>query len=107
MRVFKLSRYSETLQIVISVVKTSVSQLVVSVVLCFFVVLFSAIVMYTVENPVQPEQFPNVITSLWWAICTLTTVGYASIADSFEVNLERKRDADKKPASGFTANIAE
>lgn len=79
MRVFKLSRYSEALQIVIRVVKVSAPQLVVSVVLCFFVVLFSAIVMYTVENPVQPEQFPNVITSLWWAICTLTTVGYGDV----------------------------
>ena len=41
--------------------------------------LFSAIVMYTVENPSQPEQFPNVISSLWWAICTLTTVGYGDV----------------------------
>lgn len=44
-----------------------------------FVMLFSAIVMYTVENPVQPDQFPNVIASLWWAICTLTTVGYGDV----------------------------
>ena len=50
-----------------------------SVVICFFVMLFSAIIMYTVENPVQPEQFTNVITSLWWAICTLTTVGYGDV----------------------------
>ena len=41
--------------------------------------LFSAIIMYTVENPVQPDQFPNVISSLWWAICTLTTVGYGDV----------------------------
>ena len=27
----------------------------------------------------QPEQFPNVISSLWWAICTLTTVGYGDV----------------------------
>ena len=47
--------------------------------LCFFVMLFSAIIMYTVENPVQPLQFPNVISSLWWAMCTLTTVGYGDV----------------------------
>ena len=35
--------------------------------------------MYTVENPVQPEQFPNVISALWWAVCTLTTVGYGDV----------------------------
>ena len=35
--------------------------------------------MYTVENPAQPEQFPKVIRSLWWALCTLTTVGYGDV----------------------------
>jgi voltage-gated potassium channel len=48
-------------------------------VLCFTVMLFFAIIMYTVENPVQPEQFPNVIASMWWAICALTTVGYGDV----------------------------
>ena len=78
-RVFKLGRYFDALMVIISVIKQTASQLIVSVVLCLFVMLFSAIVMYTVENPVQPEQFPNVISSLWWAICTLTTVGYGDI----------------------------
>ena len=79
LRVFKLGRYFEALQVIIKVIRSSGPQLVMSVALCFFVMLFSAIIMYTVENPVQPEQFPNVITSLWWAICTLTTVGYGDV----------------------------
>ena len=79
LRVFKLGRYFEALQIIVKVIKTSGPQLIMSVVICFFVMLFSAIIMYTVENPVQPEQFPNVISSLWWAICTLTTVGYGDV----------------------------
>lgn len=79
LRVFKLGRYFDALQIIIRVIKESASQLIISVILCMFVMLFSAIVMYTVENPVQPDQFPNVIASLWWAICTLTTVGYGDV----------------------------
>ena len=79
LRVFKLHRYFDALQIVVDVLRSSASQLIISIFLCLFVMLFSAIVMYTVENPVQPEQFPNVIASLWWAICTLTTVGYGDV----------------------------
>ena len=79
LRVLKLGRYLDALTIVVDVMKKSASQLTISVVLCFLVMLFSAIIMYTVENPVQPEQFPNVIASLWWAICTLTTVGYGDV----------------------------
>ena len=79
LRVIKLGRYVDALQIIFKVIKTSGPQLIMSVVICSFVMLFSAIIMYSVENPVQPEQFPNVIASLWWAICTLTTVGYGDV----------------------------
>lgn len=79
LRIFKLGRYFEALQIIFKVIRTSGPQLIMSVGICCFVMLFSAIIMYTVENPVQPEQFPNVIASLWWAICTLTTVGYGDV----------------------------
>lgn len=79
LRVFKLGRYFEALQVIAKVIRSSGPQLVMSFTICFFVILFSAIVMYTVENPVQPLQFPNVISSLWWALCTLTTVGYGDV----------------------------
>ena len=79
LRVFKLGRYLDALHVIVKVIRTSGPQLIMSVVICFFVMLFSAIVMYTVENPEQPEQFPNVISALWWAICTLTTVGYGDV----------------------------
>ena len=79
LRVFKLGRYIDALHIIVKVIKAQASQLIISMVICFFVMLFSSIIMYTVENPVQPEQFPNILASLWWAICTLTTVGYGDI----------------------------
>lgn len=83
LRVFKLGRYFDALQVIVKVIRTSGPQLIMSVVICFFVMLFSAIIMYTVENPVQPEQFPNVISALWWAICTLTTVGYGDHSEQY------------------------
>ena len=79
LRVFKLGRYLDALQIIMKVIRASRAKLIMSVVICFSVMLFSAIVMYTVENPEQPEAFPNVIAALWWAICTLTTVGYGDV----------------------------
>ena len=79
LRILKLGRYVESMGIIIDVIHSTSRQLAVSFIFCAFVMLFSSIVMYTVENPVQPEQFPNVIASLWWAICTLTTVGYGDV----------------------------
>ncbi len=78
-RVLKLGRYLNALRVIFHVIRQTAAQLVMSVVLCLFVMLFSAIIMYEAENPIQPEAFPNILASMWWAICTLTTVGYGDI----------------------------
>jgi voltage-gated potassium channel len=42
-------------------------------------IILASSVMYYFENAVQPEKFPNIIATLWWAISTLTTVGYGDV----------------------------
>ena len=39
----------------------------------------AAVGIYYFENPAQPEQFASVFHSLWWAVTTLTTVGYGDV----------------------------
>ena len=34
---------------------------------------------YFVENEAQPEKFSSILASMWWAVATLTTVGYGDI----------------------------
>lgn len=42
--------------------------------------LFSSAVMYTIEHTAQPEAFPSIPATLWWAAVTLTTVGYGDVS---------------------------
>ena len=43
------------------------------------VLYFAAVGIYYFENETQPETFASVFHNLWWAVATLTTVGYGDV----------------------------
>jgi len=79
LRLFKLGRYLDSLQMIADVMKKSARQLIAAMGACLLILLLSAILMYSLEKPVQPDAFPNIMAALWWAVCTLTTVGYGDV----------------------------
>lgn len=79
MRIFKLLRYSESVRTLGKALGRIKTELISTLFITFIVLLFSANVMYIVENKAQPDAFKNMGESLWWAVATLTTVGYGDI----------------------------
>jgi len=41
--------------------------------------IIAASLLYFAENQVQPERFSSIPAAMWWAVATLTTVGYGDI----------------------------
>lgn len=78
-RIFKLSHYNKALTLLINVFAEKKQELIVTIVTIFILLIFSSALMYELEHDLQPEQFPNIFASFWWAIATLTTIGYGDV----------------------------
>ena len=82
MRIFrlaKLGRYSQSLQMLQRVMTVKKEQLICSLFILLLLVIVAASMLYYAENSVQPEVFSSIPASMWWAIATLTTVGYGDV----------------------------
>jgi voltage-gated potassium channel len=79
LRIFKLNRYISALTAVGKVIKNKSAQLISSISVVLLLMIISSILIFYVENPAQPDVFKNAFSGLWWAVATLTTVGYGDI----------------------------
>jgi len=79
LRILKLNRYNKSLNLIWTVVKEKRTELSIIGFLFFLIILIASFLMYFVEGEKQPDKFPNILESFWWAISTLTTVGYGDI----------------------------
>jgi len=79
LRVLKVSQHSKAVKHLLQVFKQIKGELTLTFFLSLILIVFSGIVVYYVENPSQPDVFNNIGNSIWWALATLTTVGYGDI----------------------------
>ena len=78
-RLLKLARYSRAIQRFQDAFAIAKEEIVLFFGAAFTVIYVAAVGIYYFENPVQPQAFKSVIHSLWWAVVTLTTVGYGDM----------------------------
>lgn len=79
LRIFKLGRYSKSFKIISSVLKETRSELGITFFVAFVLLVLSSTLMYYIERDVQPEAFASIGHAFWWAVATLTTVGYGDV----------------------------
>ncbi|XP_067665874.1 potassium voltage-gated channel protein Shaw-like isoform X6 [Haliotis asinina] len=89
MRLCKLTRHSAGLKILIHTFKASAKELIL---LIFFLVLgiviFAALIYYAERIQYNPENdFQSIPVGLWWAIVTMTTVGYGDMVPKTYVGM--------------------
>jgi voltage-gated potassium channel len=78
-RLLKLVRYSPALQTLKRVVAHEWRALLGALLLMMMLLLFAATMIYFLERDAQPQNFGSIPASAWWALETLTTVGYGDV----------------------------
>ncbi|MEW4925105.1 ion transporter [Algibacter sp. 2305UL17-15] len=78
-RILKLVRYNKAMNHFTSAIKSAKEEIFLFIFITLILIYFSAVGIYYFENEAQPEHFSSIFDSLWWAIITLTTVGYGDV----------------------------
>jgi voltage-gated potassium channel len=79
MRLLRLTRYSPAMHTLGRVIYGERRALVAAGYLLSAAVIFAATGIHFLEGEAQPDKFGSVPDSAWWAIATLTTVGYGDL----------------------------
>lgn len=79
LRLLKLSRYSPAMHTLIRVVSNERRALSGALLLLVAAVLFASTGMHYLEHESQPDKFGSIPDAAWWAVATLTTVGYGDV----------------------------
>jgi voltage-gated potassium channel len=80
LRVLQMDLFNRSMHAILAAIWLRRHLLVVSVAFMLTAVYFTAALIYLVEHAAQPEKFTSIPETIWWAVVTLTTIGYGDIA---------------------------
>lgn len=81
LRTLRLLRYSKSFSMIVSVIKHERKPLGAVCIMAGGYILLSALIMFQVE----PDSFENFFDAIYWAVVTLTTVGYGDIYPTSDI----------------------
>ncbi|MFP6742281.1 MAG: cyclic nucleotide-gated ion channel [Alphaproteobacteria bacterium] len=79
LRLFKMTRYSPAIEMLGRVLYNERRALLSVMLIMIVLLVFTASLMHLFEHQAQPEAFSSIPAAMWWAVVTLTTVGYGDV----------------------------
>ncbi len=79
LRVLKLSRYSTSISLLLDALRNEARAIAAAIFVLSLLLLVAASFAYLVEHRAQPNAFGTIPDALWWAVITMTTVGFGDV----------------------------
>ena len=79
LRIFKLTRYSSAMSLLLKVLHDEMQAFGAAFFILLIILVFASSGIYLFEREAQPDAFNSIPESIWWAVSTLTTVGYGDV----------------------------
>ena len=79
-RILKMGRYAHAVTTLYHVFVRKKEELAIANFVSIMILVLCSSVMYFVEHEAQPEAFRSIPEAMWWAVVTLTSVGYGDVS---------------------------
>lgn len=79
LRVFKLTRYSASMGLLLQVLRQEARPIGAALFVLLLLTVVAASFTYLAEHQAQPVAFGSIPAAMWWAIITMTTIGYGDV----------------------------
>ena len=79
LRAFRLTRYANSMNLLLQVLRDEGPIISAALFVLLMMISVAASVTYLAEHEAQPEAFASIPHALWWAVVTMTTIGYGDV----------------------------